>query len=457
MGEVHLARRDAADHVCVLKLLRMEYRSNRSLLSRLKREAHLLTYLDHPNVSRILDAGVESGIFYLALEHIDGHTLRSIFKRCLLDGRTMPPGAALAIALAVLAGLEHAHALRGPEGEPLDIVHRDLSPNNIMLSRSGLVKIIDFGLAAAKVDRFQTTPGVVLGTFRYTAPEQIEGGQTDRRSDLYAVGAILYEALTGVPVVATRDPKEVLHAVLTAQPRPFREVAPHLPEPLWDAVRTALAKDPEQRPQDSRAFAESLSSASGGIAVLSPAELARTIAELFSISSSAETLTPVDAASFDTTASEASRPEVIPRSQDGESGEASGAVHTDSMPTARPVGKRRGRSMVGWMVPIVASVAMLLISFAGVLHLAGRGSSGSEAMATDLEGFHHHVQDLLAQHRWDEAARAMRSRAEDRLESTDALAIQRALFDAGELDGESLKPILERQVALELRAVARRR
>src|SRR5688572_7903572 len=187
MGEVHLAHRDGSDRVCVLKLLRMEHRSNSVQLSRLKREGLVLAYLDHPHVARILDAGVENEVFYLALEHIDGFTLRNVLRKCEVRGRVMPAGAALAIVLAVLDGLAHAHELKGPDGEPLDVVHRDLSPNNIMVTATGQVKIIDFGLASAKVDQFHTNPGVVLGTLRYAAPEQCERGHVDRRSDLYTV------------------------------------------------------------------------------------------------------------------------------------------------------------------------------------------------------------------------------------------------------------------------------
>jgi serine/threonine protein kinase len=184
------------------------------------------------------------------------------------------------------------------------VVHRDLSPNNVMISARGEVKIIDFGLAAAKVDHFHTEPGMVLGTLRYAAPEQASSGHADRRSDLYMVGAVLYEMLTNVPVVATREPAEILQAVLTAEPKALRELAPGVSEALEQVVRSALARDPEGRPQDAATFAERLRGATRELPRFGAEELARMLTDLHPYSDTATTLIAAETTASESTASE---------------------------------------------------------------------------------------------------------------------------------------------------------
>src|SRR5688572_14855837 len=170
MGEVHIARRDGSTTLCVLKQLRE--RAEGDQLFRLKREAHVLSQLTHPNIGRLIDAGVDGETFYLALELIPGQTVRRILKRLADTQRRFPIDIAIQAALEVLDGLAYAHDQKDPEGRPLELVHRDLSPNNVMLSYEGRTKIIDFGIASVKLDDFRTMPGTILGTMRYISPEQ---------------------------------------------------------------------------------------------------------------------------------------------------------------------------------------------------------------------------------------------------------------------------------------------
>jgi eukaryotic-like serine/threonine-protein kinase len=427
MGDVHLARRDGSEGVCVLKVQRKEQRQNAAQLARMKREALVLSYLDHPNVARILDAGVEQGVFYLALEYIDGFTLRNAMRKWELRGRPMPPGAALAIGLAVLDGLAHAHSLKGPEGEKLDVVHRDLSPNNIMVTATGQVKIIDFGLAAAKVDHFHTMPGFVLGTLRYAPPEQCETGQVDQRGDIYTLGAVLYEMLTGHPVVGTRDPKDVLQAVLKAQPRPFREVAPNLPEALWAVFQSVLSKNPEQRPQSARLFADRLREGAKEVVVFAPPQVGQMIATLFAPEK--DTATTLDNAPdtliADTTASEP-RKTLVPS------------------PRATQV-----RSRVPWFVAAAVCSLVMPLSFGVVKFALERKRPPIAAEApVPRDAYERQVRRLLEERRHEEASDAIRGRAEDMLETGEAMEIQRALYDA---EPEDVARILERQLELERR------
>jgi serine/threonine protein kinase len=434
MGDVHLARRDGAERPCVLKLLRVEHRSNASLLSRLKREAHVLSYLDHPHVARILDAGVEDGVFYLALEHIAGQTLRSIMKKCELRGRPMPVGAALSIALAVLDGVSHAHDLRGPDGEPLDLVHRDLAPSNIMVGAGGEVKIIDFGLAFAKVDRFRTTPGVVLGTFRYSAPEQVEGGSVDRRSDLYTVAAVLYEALSGAPVIGTRDPKEVLQAVVSARPKPFREIAPELPDALWEVIAAALSKDPRERPQDARTFSERLRAAARELPIFAPELLGQTVAALFS---------PDD----DTAATWSSGQET--RSVEATASEAISETASVTMELQNPEPPPR---RIPWAYAVVLCAAMVPLSFAAIRALLLQQDPIVIHAHDDQAGFERRMRSMLSAGRYHDAGDEMSVRAEEHLPERDALEIVRKIHDVTMAeDWDELETILTRQLELETR------
>jgi serine/threonine-protein kinase len=423
MAEIYLARRRGASEVCVLKLLRGEHRSNATQIHRLKREAHLLSHLDHPNVARILDAGVEGGTFYLALEHIDGRTVRHIIRQLATRGERVPPAHALAIALGALEGLEHAHALRGPEGEALHLVHRDLSPNNLMVSHDGHVKIIDFGLASATIDHYRTQPGVMLGTYRYSAPEQLETGKVDARTDLYTVTAVLYECLTGVPIVRTTDPKEILTAVLSARPPSFAELGLDLPSRLWDVVRSGLAKSPDDRPKDARTLARALLDAKGPISIAGAAELGSLLVDLFDDDAPDPT---VRAGVSEETASELVSVETIPGPE---------PIAVRPTPRRRPL-------RVGFGLAAAVSLAVVAGSFGVVRYALSMRAPAAIAPAehrppsAEFTAFARHIDRLLAGGRIREAAEQVEARAERELDVRDAVAVGRIARNAALFESE---------------------
>ena len=234
MAQVYLAQKDGSPDICVLKQLLGELAGHATAGKRFYREAHVASYLSHPNIARTIDAGFEDDAFCIAMEFISGRDVESMMHLLMRQGRMLPYEVSLAVTLGVLDGLAYAHDALDPEGNRLEVVHRDLSPRNIMLSFDGEVKIIDFGLARGRVDDFKTAPGMILGTLRYVSPEQAVADPIDRRSDLYSIAVVLYEMLTGRPLVSDGKPLEVLTEVVNRVPSLLSEMNPHLPIELDD-------------------------------------------------------------------------------------------------------------------------------------------------------------------------------------------------------------------------------
>src|SRR5262245_50143633 len=162
MAQVFIAQRDGAKDVCVIKRLHAELQAQDAVVKRFYREANLASQLQHPNIARVIDAGFEGRELYIALEYIPGQTVESIAQALIARGQRLPIEAVIAIGAEVLEALSYAHTLTDPEGKPLGLVHRDLSPRNIMISYDGDAKIIDFGVARGNVDHNQTEPGLLL-------------------------------------------------------------------------------------------------------------------------------------------------------------------------------------------------------------------------------------------------------------------------------------------------------
>lgn len=281
MAKVYLARRDGAAHPCVLKQLHVELEHHPTAAKRFQREAHIVAHMAHPSIAKILGAGLEAGKFCIAMEYVAGQTLEAVLERSAEAGSRVPPPIAVAIALRVLDALSYAHNLSDAEGRPLRLVHRDLSPGNIMLGYDGQVKIIDFGVAQGKIDNFKTAPGMMVGTLRYMSPEQAATSEVDHRSDLYTVGAVLYEMLTGQPVVPRGRPVEVLEAILERVPRPLRSLLPEAPEALDDVVSRALSKQSASRWPDAASFRDALRDSAASLGRANRTHVGLLISQLF--------------------------------------------------------------------------------------------------------------------------------------------------------------------------------
>ena len=271
MGEVYRARDRRLERDVALKILPIAYSTDAERLRRFEQAAQTVGKLNHPNILTVHDVGVIDGAPYIVTELLEGEELREQLKQGAVAQRR-----ALAYAQQIAGGLAAAHA-KG-------IVHRDLKPENIFVTGDGRVKILDFGLAKLKdppcgssFETFpppNTSPGVVMGTVNYMAPEQVRGHETDERADIFALGVILYEMLSGGRPFSGESAVEVMNSILAEDPPDLSERNPKIPSVLARIVRRCLEKQPEQRFQsasDLRFALDALTSAPSGGAVLTSA------------------------------------------------------------------------------------------------------------------------------------------------------------------------------------------
>ncbi len=222
-------------------------------------EARLAARLNHPNIVQIFDFGQAAGSYYLAMEYIDGLNLRALMKRVTTLKMALSPVLCSKLIATACEGLAFAHDLRDPNtGLHLGLIHRDVSLDNILLSRQGAVKIVDFGIAKVADQSHRTLTGVVKGKLSYMAPEQIRAKPLDHRVDVYALGVVFYEMLTGrKPFNATTE-ASMAQAILSEPPVPAVERRPDLPKAVSRILDRALAKEREHRYPDCRAFQSDL-------------------------------------------------------------------------------------------------------------------------------------------------------------------------------------------------------
>lgn len=256
MGAVYKVRHRHLDEIRVVKVLRERLRGDAGLTARFLREARTAVRLRHPNIAEVIDYDVTSqGTAFIVMEFIEGVTLAEIARR---EGGALDRDFVIGAALQTLAALAYLHG-KG-------FVHRDISPDNLMLTgRDGhsVVKLIDLGIAKSiEATKDITVEGHFVGKVRYASPEQFTGTAVDARSDLYSLGVVLYELLTGYAPITGSDYKAIIAGHLTSPPRDFAETDPHgrLSAPLRAAVLRALAKEPEGRYANAAEFAVALQS-----------------------------------------------------------------------------------------------------------------------------------------------------------------------------------------------------
>jgi TolB-like protein/Tfp pilus assembly protein PilF len=258
MGEVYLASDITAGRNAALKLLPMRFTGDAVRLQRFQQEARAVVGLNHPNILTVYEIGEDHSIHYIASELIEGETLRERLTR----GR-MQLSEAVEIAIQVAGALAAAHQA--------GIVHRDIKPENIMLRPDGYVKVLDFGIAKLAEQEVplsvprdealllvETNLGSILGTARYMSPEQARGARVDTRTDIWSLGAVLYEMVTGRAPFTGDTPREVMAAILTTEPPQLRNYIAQIPGELQQIVSKALRKDPEKRYQSANEMLEAL-------------------------------------------------------------------------------------------------------------------------------------------------------------------------------------------------------
>src|SRR3954462_9254088 len=252
MAEVYLARQAGAagfEKLVCLKRILPHLARDKQFVEMFLNEARLAARLDHPNIVSIYDLGEASGNYFIAMEFIDGPSLRAAAKRALERGERLPIPEIVKIVSMAAAGLHYAHDLTDAAGKPLGLVHRDISPDNVLVHRNGTAKVVDFGIAKAASSSSQTRTGTLKGKVAYMPPEQLRGEQLDRRTDVFALGVVLYELLAGKRPWEGTSEVALIGKIMTEEPQPLGQIREDAPQELIDIVDRALAKDRSQRYQ----------------------------------------------------------------------------------------------------------------------------------------------------------------------------------------------------------------
>ncbi len=244
-------------------------------------EARICAALQHPNIVEVVDFGESQGELFMAMEYVDGLSLARLLRHVASKRERFPIPIALLIARSVLRALAYAHEATDEQGRPLGLVHRDVSPGNVLISRQGAVKLADFGIVRGVTLDRRTDPGELKGKLGYMSPEQVIGAEVDPRSDVFAVGILLAEMLIACPLFAGKDELEVLTRIHEANLSTFDQHGQHVHAELASIVRRALAREPWQRFPSAREFALALESfAVRNEHVLDDAELSRWVCAL---------------------------------------------------------------------------------------------------------------------------------------------------------------------------------
>jgi len=288
MATVYLARKRSGTRSFVaLKVIHAHLLRDPEFVAMFRDEAAIASQISHGNVCRVLDFGAAAQEHYIVMEFLAGESLAAVWRRLLAPEVERPSGPRMALLVGRMLsdaceGLHAAHELTAVGGEPLGVVHRDVSPENVMLTYEGSAKLLDFGVATATRQHHQTRTGMVKGKFAYIAPELLGGSKPDRRADVWGMGATAWELLTGHRLFHAANDLDTLHAVTELPIRPPSELAPGIPPAMDEVVLRALSRDPEGRYASARELGSALLRASakdGEVASLG--DLAEWVQSLF--------------------------------------------------------------------------------------------------------------------------------------------------------------------------------
>ena len=252
MAEVFRARtmgEGGFEQIVAIKLLLPQVAQDRDFVTMMIDEAKIAGQLSHANIAQIFDLGQLEGRYYIVQEYIDGRDVRTILRNMVETGRKLDLPAACHIMSKICEGLDYAHKKRDSSGRPLNLVHRDVSPQNVLVSYEGEVKVIDFGIVKAEGRQTQTLAGLVKGKFAYMSPEQLRGLPVDRRTDVFACGILLHELLTGYPLFKRATDFDTLQRARSGEIEPPSKQNPHVPEGLDRITLKALARHVDDRYQ----------------------------------------------------------------------------------------------------------------------------------------------------------------------------------------------------------------
>ncbi|RME20328.1 MAG: PEGA domain-containing protein [Deltaproteobacteria bacterium] len=246
------------EKLLVIKRILEHLSDNEEFVEMFIDEAKITVSLQHPNIVQIYDFGRINDNYYLSMECVEGKDVKGILRKLAQRRKLLPTEFAVYIAHEMAKGLYYAHTKVDSEGRPLRIIHRDISPSNILVSYTGEVKIADFGIAKAESSAYDTQDGVLKGKFEYMSPEQASGAELDHRSDIFSAGIILHEMLTGRRLFKTDSDVKTLEKIKAVDILPPSALNPNVPARLDDIVMKALARDPDDRFQDARELQQAL-------------------------------------------------------------------------------------------------------------------------------------------------------------------------------------------------------
>ena len=285
MAEIFLVRgigTTGVERYCVLKRILRDRASDALFVRMFLDEARLAAQLQHPNIAQVYDIGKLGDSYFFTMEYVHGETVRALLQRARSLRRELPIGTILTVIAGAAAGLHHAHQRLGHDGRPLGIVHRDVSPSNLMVSYEGGVKLVDFGVAKAENRAQETRSGTVKGKISYLSPEQCRGGSVDRRSDLFSLGIVFWEMLTTERLYKRPSDFDNMTAIVSEDPALPSSRRPSVPPELDDVALRLLAKHPDDRYQTADELVEALEGVATKLgAMMSSGGLARFVRELF--------------------------------------------------------------------------------------------------------------------------------------------------------------------------------
>jgi eukaryotic-like serine/threonine-protein kinase len=249
MAELFLAQEPPSAELIVIKRILPYLSEEPEFVQMFLDEARIAAQLHHPNVVQVFELGRINESIFLAMEYVEGVDLRRILAEETKFSAAVPYAVASRICSAVAAGLDHAHNSKGVDGRPLGLIHRDVSPQNVMVGYNGAVKLVDFGIAKAGAFAERSKPGVIKGKFLYLSPEQVMQEKLDHRSDIFALGVMLYEITTGRTPFARATTENILYAIRSENPSPPHLIRDDYPQELSRIVMKCLVKDRNQRYQ----------------------------------------------------------------------------------------------------------------------------------------------------------------------------------------------------------------
>jgi eukaryotic-like serine/threonine-protein kinase len=261
MATVHLGRlvgQVGFSRTVAVKRLHPQYAKDSDFVSMFVDEAKLASRIQHPNVVSTLDVVKTDEELFLVMEYVQGESLSKLVRQTARAGERIPVNVVLSVMSGMLHGLHAAHEAKSENREPLNLVHRDISPQNVLVGVDGVARVLDFGVAKAQVRSGATKDGQMKGKLSYMSPEQLNGLEVDRRSDIFAAGIVLWEALAGRRLFAGADTGEILGKVLNSEIPPPRSMVPEIPESVSAVVMKALERNAATRYQTAREFAVAL-------------------------------------------------------------------------------------------------------------------------------------------------------------------------------------------------------